>query len=349
VPIRQGGRPGNEPAPGWSSANDWTGSFVPFAELPTVLNPRDGVIVAADQALTGPSYRYRLAASWGRGYRASRIRQLLTDEIGRDKVSPDDMARIQRDTRNPMAPVLVPHLLAILLPSRYDADGQRLLADWDFTQSAGSAAAAYYNVVWRNLLRLTFHDQMRQSVWPDGGQRWYAIVSRLLEEPTSPWWDDVTTDGVVENRDTILAAAMRAARDELTRTLARDPGRWRWGALHGLELRSRALGDHDLGLVRALFNRGPFAVGGGPGSVDATRWDAREGYAVTSAPSARLVMDLGSLDRSRWVNLTGASGHPFTAHYRDQLDVWRDRRSLAWPFTGDAVRRASEQVLRLVP
>ena len=59
------------------------------------------------------------------------------------------MASVQDDDRNPMAPVLTPYLLEIDLPAGYFSDGQRLLADWDFHQAADSAAAAYYNVVWR--------------------------------------------------------------------------------------------------------------------------------------------------------------------------------------------------------
>ncbi len=75
-------------------------------------------------------------------------------------------------------------------------------------RARGSPAAAYYNAVWRNLLALTFHDELKESVWPDGGGRWFEVVRRLLTEPDSPWWDDVTTDGVIENRDDILAEAM---------------------------------------------------------------------------------------------------------------------------------------------
>ena len=40
IPVRGKGD-GRWPAPGWDPAYDWTG-YVPFAELPTVLNPADG-------------------------------------------------------------------------------------------------------------------------------------------------------------------------------------------------------------------------------------------------------------------------------------------------------------------
>ncbi len=74
------------------------------------------------------------------------------------------------------------------------------------------------------------------------------------------------------------------ARDELTMLQSREPGDWRWGQLHQLELVNPTLGDSGVGLVNSLFNRGPFDLGGGGGIVDATSWDATEGYEVTAVP-----------------------------------------------------------------
>lgn len=350
IPIRKGGRSGDYPAAGWLPENDWTGRYVPFDELPTVLNPAEGFIVTANQAVTGPGYRYHLTDTPDHGYRSQRIRRLLAARIQDGAVlDVADMARMQSDSRNPMAPVLVPYLLRQLMTTEYYADGQRLLVDWDFDQPAGSPAAAYYNVVWRNLLALTFHDQLPEQLWPDGGQRWMAVVSNLLRQPDSQWWDDAQTPGVIEDRDTILSLAMRDARDELTRKEGVSPSSWAWGRIHHLDLENQSLGQSGLAPVRALFNRGPFEVGGGSAAVDATSWDAAEGYDVTSAPSMRMVVDLDDLERSRWINLTGASGHPASGHYRDQTALWADGRTLPWAFGRAAVKAASEDRLVLVP
>ncbi|MET0837512.1 MAG: penicillin acylase family protein, partial [Marmoricola sp.] len=142
VPIRQGNRDGNYPAIGWFSRNDWSGDYVPFDELPNVLNPPEGFFVTANQAVTGPEYRWYLDDSPDHGYRSQRIRTLLTQRFDDgSRFDVDDMARLQLDDRNPMAPVLVPYLMRQLMTSEYYADGQRLLLDWDFTQPADSAAA----------------------------------------------------------------------------------------------------------------------------------------------------------------------------------------------------------------
>ncbi|WP_200958026.1 penicillin acylase family protein [Nocardioides sp. Soil805] len=346
IPIRKSGNDGRMPAEGWVSANDWTGDVVPFDGLPSVLDPEEGFVVTANQAVVGPDYPYFLTDDWDRGYRSTRIRQVLEEE---GELSVDEMARLQLDTTNPMAATLVPYLLDVQdLPSDYYRDGQRLLSDWDFTQPADSAAAAYYNVVWSNLLRLTFHDELREDVWPDGGDRWFGVVEQLLADPAGPWWDDVETDGT-ETRDDVLRQAMMDARDEMTRRQALDPDEWTWGHLHQLDLHSSTLGESGIAPVERLLNRDDREVGGGSSIVDATAWDATEGYEVTSAPSMRMVVSLADLDRSRWINLTGVSGHPASSHYADQTELWVDGEYLPWAFSREAVEAAAEDTMTLVP
>ena len=187
VPIRRAGHTGDYPAAGWEKSQDWTGKLVPATKLPTELNPASGVIVAANQAVTGPSYPYRLADWFDYGYRSNRIHRLLRAGVADgSKLRAADMAEIQNDTRNPMGPVLVPYLLDVLLPSAYYASGQQLLSGWDYTQPDDSAAAAYFNAVWRKVLELTFHDQLRESLWPDGSSRWMAVMTRLLRASGQP-------------------------------------------------------------------------------------------------------------------------------------------------------------------
>jgi len=92
-----------------------------------------------------------------------------------------------------------------------------------------------------------------------------------------------------------------------------------------------------------------FPVAGGTSIVNATSWNAAEDYTVTAAPSMRMVVSLADLDDSRWINLTGVSGHPFDRHYDDQTDLWVDGRTLPWSFSSDAVHDAGEDVLTLRP
>ncbi|WP_323791032.1 penicillin acylase family protein [Nocardioides sp.] len=357
VPIRKSGNDGRLPAAGWKSENDWTGEFVPFDGLPNVLDPEGGVLVAANQAVAGEDYPYFLTDDWDHGYRAQRITDLLGTAVSptfddTDKtVTLGEMAAMQLDDRNPLAPVLTPYLLAADLPDGYYSDGQQLLESWDFGQPADSAAAAYFNVVWSNLLAETFHDELPEALWPDGGQRWTAVVTALLEDPDHDFWDDVDTDER-ETRDDVVVAALRAARDELTRRVAIKADEWQWGALHELDLRSTSMSGRTLG---GLFDSGGRSASGGGTAVNSTSWDAASGYDVTVAPAMRMVVSLADpdgiegLDRSRWVSLTGASGHAFDDHFLDQAERWVEGRTVPWLFSEDAVRAAAEDSLVLTP
>ena len=127
---------------------------------------------------------------------------------------------------------------------------------------------------------------------------------------------------------------MTVARDELTRRQDVNADEWTWGQpAPARPAPGRRWGSPGSAPVEWLVNRGAWEVGGGSAAVDATSWDASEGYAVTAAPSMRMVVSLGDLDESRWINLTGVSGHPFDAHYTDQTELWAEGETLPWPFT----------------
>jgi penicillin amidase len=56
----------------------------------------------------------------------------------------------------------------------------------------------------------------------------------------------------------------------------------------------------------------------------------------------RAIFDLADLDRSRFIIAGGQSGNPLSAHYRDQVERWRDGRYIE-------LRGRGEEVLTLVP
>jgi penicillin amidase len=344
IPIRGKGD-GRWPAPGWDPAYAWKAA-IPFDALPTVYNPPSGMIVTANNKVIGDQYPLNLGADTAPGYRSQRILDLLK---AKPKLSVADMSRIQMDNYSANAAQLVPKLLNITLSTKYYRQGQATLKGWNYRQDPDSAAAAYFNVVWRNVLALTFHDELPKSQWPDGGERWFNVLRTIIDRPTSHWWDNVTTKTRVETRDEILAEAMRDARDQLTMRQARNVGDWSWGKLHTLRLVNPTLGDSGIGAVNSIFNRGPFQVGGGGGLVDATGWDASKGYKVDAVPSMRMVVDLADLDKSRWIQLTGESGHAFQKHYLDQEPLWARGETLPWAFSEKAVKKATDDTLTMEP
>jgi penicillin amidase len=98
-----------------------------------------------------------------------------------------------------------------------------------------------------------------------------------------------------------------------------------------------------------LFNRGPYAVGGGSSVVNATGWQVGAGFETITVPSMRMVIDLSDFDASGWNHLTGASGHTFHPNYVDQTPTWQRAELTPWAFSDAAVDAATTHTLRLVP
>lgn len=388
IPVRLQGD-GTMPSPGWSSAYGWKKEPVPFDELPYEYDPKRGYIVTANQAVIDENtYAPMLTKDWGYGTRSQRINDLIKSKIkGGGKISTEDMQKMQMDNSSEIAALLVPELMKINISDKSVREAQKLLEGWDYTQEPDSAAAAYFNAVWRNILKLAFGDKLPKELrvkgeclyvpradtsgpvdeqgklvrecgrrdadtaQPDGGDRWYQVVDKLMDDSDSDWWKSPERgrDEATQNRDQLFARAMEDARWELTAELGKDITTWSWGKLHQLTLKNQTLGTEGPDLLQRVLNRGPWNLGGGEAAVNATGWNAAGGYEVVWVPSMRMVVNVGDWDKSRWINLTGASGHAFSAHYTDQTEKWVDGELLDWSFGTNAVAHSTTDTLTLKP
>ncbi|UAJ78191.1 penicillin acylase family protein [Leifsonia sp. ZF2019] len=349
VPIRAAGD-GTMPVPGWTSQYGWIGT-VPYDRLPSVLDPPSGYIVTANNAAVGPDYPVMITRDWEYGYRANQIAvRLQALAASGKKISAAQLADIQGDTYDANAATLVPLLQTVgaaAEPGSGAARGAALLAGWDYHDDGDSAAAAYFAVFWKNLLHDAFGRKLPASAPPTGGDRWFAVVQNLAAHPDSPWWADAKLG--VSDRDGMLQRAADQAWTEARSLMGDDPARWRWDRIHTLTLTNASLGVSGVAPVEWLLNRGPYPVSGGSSVVEANGWDASVGYQADRVPSMRMIVDLADFDRSRWINLAGASGHAFDPHYTDQTDLWVRNETLPWAFSRAAVVAGAHQTLTLRP
>jgi penicillin amidase len=211
-----------------------------------------------------------------------------------------------------------------------------------------SNAAALYQSFWRELLRLTFHDDLPEDFWPSGGSRWWAVMEAIIAQPQSKWWDNRATPAV-EGRDEILRQAFVAGLAELEKLQGKDPAKWSWGDLHTITFRNQSLGESGVAPLEALLNRGPFPTAGGEAIVNATGWDAVDGFQVDWLPSMRMIVDLGDFERSLSVHTTGQSGHAFHPHYADMVDLWRTIQYHPMRYAADGIQSSAEAHLHLIP
>ena len=345
LPIRGAGD-GSMPQPGWDSAYAWQG-FIPFDELPTSYNPPEGYIVTANNPIVDDDYPYLLTRDWDYGWRAARIVDLLQRKAAMGELTADDMRDMQADNEFAMGKQLSAAYMDITTGRQGPDAALQLLREWDAQNDAGSATAAYANVLWDQLvLDLFVHG--RPAPAPVTGQgRLFLVVDALLEDPDSEWWTNAELG--LDGRAEMLEHAANEAYDRLAGLQGDNPSKWSWGALHALPLRSDTFGTSGIAPIEALFNRGPYPVGGGTAVANATGWDIGGTFETITVPSMRMVIDLADFDASGWNHLTGTSGHTFHPNYIDQTPAWQRAELTPWAFTDAAVDAAATHRLTLVP
>ncbi|MBF2005699.1 MAG: penicillin acylase family protein [Chlorogloeopsis fritschii C42_A2020_084] len=343
-PIRAQGD-GRYPVPGWTDKYEWQG-YIDFEDLPQSFNPPQGYIATANNSVSS-EYPYVITKDWVYGYRAKRIVEMIEQQT--QPLSVNDVQQMQGDNRNLNAQTLVPLLQVISFNTPQLQAAQKLLQDWDLQLGMTSPTAALFETFWKHLLADTFHDQLPQKYFPDGGDRWYAVVENLVKQPNSNWWDNSKTPAI-ENRDYILRQALTEAVAELEQIQGKNFKNWNWGKLHTITFVNATLGKSGVAPIEALFNRGSFTTAGNGETVNANRWRAnKSSFQVTDIPSMRMIVDMANLDNSLAIHAPGQSGHAFHKHYTDMITPWSKIEYHPMLWENKSIAAKTTATLKLVP
>src|SRR5918994_1395455 len=97
-----------------------------------------------------------------------------------------------------------------------------------------------------------------------------------------------------------------------------------------------------------LLNLGPVAVGGDSNTVSQA---GVQPLSVIANPAVianhRTVIDLGDVERSRFVLAGGQSGNPLSRHYGDLFELWQRGQGVPIPWSRAAVEAATVDRLEL--
>jgi len=347
VPLRPPGDTGLVPRSGWAGEAEWQG-FIPYDELPHVLNPPEGYVVTANNKTVGDDYPYHLATDMADPYRAERIHQVLASG-GLKGI--EDVRALQSDQRSIPAAILAPYLGALEPETPREEKALALIRAWDHRVTAESAGAAVYEAWFHFLWTNIFGDELGDELGAEYrvfGIAQVPLLAELMETPDSHWFDDVTTPET-EGRDEILRRALTEALDWLQEHDGDDPAQWRWGDLHYVEFPHLPLGQSGIAPLEWIFNAGPLPAGGDIFTVNEGTPDLRDPFHMFFGVSQRFIADLADPSRSLAVNSTGQSGHAFHRHRADQVPLWSAveyHPVLAGP---EAIDAAARDRLRLVP
>lgn len=347
IPRRAPGHQGLVPVPGWTGEYEWQG-FIPFDDLPSVLDPPTGFISTANNKVVPDDYPYHLAYEWSAPYRAQRIADLLAAD---DRVSLEEVQALHAQTYSLPAEALRPYLLKVKPENDLQARALQRVQEWDLYLEADRVGASVYQVWYWFLVQNTLRDELGDELmeeYIEYSSMHVPMMIAWMAQPDNPWFDDRTTPEI-ETRDEIAQRSLADAVAWLSERYGQNPDRWQWGRLHAKTFVHQPLGQSGIGLLERLFNSRTVPARGDPFTVDAAWFDYNEPFAMTGGVSQRYIADLHDLDHSWTMHTTGQSGHLFHPHREDFIRSWQNVEYHPMPFSREAVQAHAEATLRLVP
>ncbi|GLV59450.1 peptidase S45 [Dictyobacter sp. S3.2.2.5] len=357
IPIRAQGL-ALVPMPGWTGEYEWTGRIA-FEELPQVYNPEQHYLVTANNRVIDDNYPYYITHEWLNGYRAQRIQQMLTEK---QKLTVEDMSRIQNDYYCIPATEVVPYMLQLEANTALKRAAHEILQTWDYQLNTTSIGASLYTTFIRKLERLVLdallgddeeliHQYLGKSLNALGTLNGYAgrnrpLLLRLLREQPADWFSDSVIPNGPKTWSVALERAFEATLEELRDRLGSNILRWQYGAIHKMKY------THPLGAVKAVesfFNRGPFSVGGDSDTVNVGSSIITDPENVMVVPSYRQIVDLDQFSRSSSIHAPGQSGQPGSKHYDDFIALWRSGQTHPMLYRREEIEAQAEGTLHLNP
>jgi len=313
IPIRMQGE-GQLPVPGDSSDYGWEG-FIPWDELPTLVNPKEGFIATANNQVIGEDYPYHITDFWAQPYRFERIKEVLE---ANDAITVEDMMALQMDQHNLYAREFLPDLLTSIKEKDQDgkyAEIMAMLEKWDMVDAKESGAPLVFHTLMIKLQEVLFKDQMPEDMYGIMYGK-FNITDQLLRTAYSGeksiWIEE--QGGI----DETIYKAFELTIAQLEDQFGKNSSKWQWGDYHQLTF------DHTLGsaspILAAYFNAKKVPIGGSKVTVQAADNDLAGN--VDHGASWRFVVDVGDLSSAYHIVGPGQSGHVKSDWYQDQVLDW---------------------------
>ena len=276
IPIRKKGT-GRIPVDGASGDYEWIG-YIPFEELPHSLNPEQGYLASANQVPAGDDYPYYLGFLWTDRYRAERINNLLKEK---EKLTMEDMIRIQSDTYDIPGSIIAPMIVAAVTPqTELERQALQYLDNWDYFDDRNQIAPTIFHTVIDYLKDNTFKDEYEQAGIPDSPlPTTETLENKLKGRGTINFFDNVTTSGE-ETKEDIIQKSFQEAVADLKEELGSDITLWQYGRKHKYSL------EHLIGAVVSALNYPEFGYDGSSYTVDVSG-----GWVSKHGPSWRQIID----------------------------------------------------------
>ena len=312
------------PVPG-DGRFEWQGYF-DMDVLPEEYNPKRGFTGSANSMNLPADYpieRYQIGYEWSAPFRYRRLWEVLEQQ---PEHTLEQSKALQRDYHS----VLARELLTSI--EELDSLGKAgaMLAEWDHTLSAHSAAAALWNVWYHRHLVPTLGSKLTKG---DALQSLDSLtVLELIQQPA---------------QQPLIASTLTSAWAETERLLGKDSGQWQWGDLHRIVFKHPLL-TQSAGPLRDALRIQDYPRGGSEFTTNNTSFDPKN-FRVRSGASFRMVLDVGNWSAARMTNAPGQSGDPNSPFYDNLLQDWANEKDFPLLWERKAVEEHLVQHWRLTP
>jgi penicillin G amidase len=314
------------------SEHEWQG-YIPFNELPSVLDPDNGIVATANSRVSPDGYPYPLALNWDAPYRNERIWKWLSSH---SRLTSADMLTLQMDTYSEVDRELA---------QRFAYSIDRATAPDAQLRQAADLMRTWDGVITKDSVAAEIVDATRQALWPlvlepKLGSDWQLydwqsknfVQEEMVEKAPPEWlpakyksWDDL-----------IAAAVHQGMIDHHAPASLRN---WTYGSQHVIDVRHPLYGM--LPFFRRWTSTGPHQLWGDETTLNHVRG--------LLGASQRLTVDWSNVDGSTENIVMGESGDPLSPYFLDQFPSWYSGKTFPMPFTEAAVTASTTHTLRLVP
>jgi penicillin amidase len=337
VPLRK--RPTDDfPAPGATGEADWIG-LADFSQLPQASDPTTHRFINANNRVVPESFPIYISRDYGDDpFRAQRITDML--DTGGGNFTVDDFIRMQNDVKEQDADLMLPRMLAATPTTDAGKRALDMLKGWDRMMQRDRPEPLIFTA-WASSLKRRLLEQAVGPAVLHTGAFGYGfspyLTLRLLGKYSG-----------AEGEAGVLGATLDSAMTALSQAYGADIGAWRWGDAHRAMLTSQLFGA--IPTLRSLFDIS-LPAPGGVETVNRAGFAHNDGvhFPDIHGPGYRGVFDLSNLDNSRFILATGESGDPFSPHYGDMSERWRDGESFTLSGTEDQVAAGALGRQRFLP
>ncbi|MBN2486166.1 MAG: penicillin acylase family protein [Bacteroidales bacterium] len=334
--------------PGDTDEFDWKG-MVPYDELPFEFNPRRGYVSSANNRTIDSTYPYHIGVWYDIPYRIDRIRELLEAKA---KLSVEDFKDIQNDYTSKYAQTIIDKCFVLLdstAMSPKEKKVYRLMADWDGSMDKNLVQPSVLEEFIATFTESIFKDELGEEIYPTFRSNKISrfALYNVLENPASPWVDNVTTTET-ENFALLVGQAYASAIANLTDKFSPKLKKWKWGNIHQITFSHPLSQKKILGILFKL-NRGPFAVSGSFHTVSPYGYAAGQPSKVEHGASHRHIFTLHNWDSTLSIIPTGNSGAIKSRFYLDQSEQFVNGEYHYEFFSQSAIEQNARFTMKLEP